>query len=95
MSADRIVVNVTQKHIDEGRRNYSDSCAIAHALMDAGYDLPWVIPGGSGIRGFVSFKEDAYSRDVYALSRRANAFAHRFDKGNPVSPSRFVFLRSE
>jgi hypothetical protein len=39
-----MIVSVTQKHIDDGRRGSCDKDLVALALLEAGYKNVWVSP---------------------------------------------------
>lgn len=48
----KIVVNVTQDHIDRGRPDNRCECPIALALLDAGHAEPDVSPQGIAAKGW-------------------------------------------
>lgn len=80
----RLVVNVTQEHIDKGVRGDGKRCPIAYALADEGLTAyvgaSDVVFGNTGKR--------------YMLSRRAQEFVLHFDCCiKPVKPSRFILTR--
>ena len=76
------IVKVTQKHIDNGERYAVDSCPIALALKDAGYNTD-----GVGWFSYIVFSQANYAE--YKLPASVLRFRQAFDSGNPVRPFNF------
>ena len=90
-----LVVNVTQKHINKGKRDNSSSCPIALALHDVidnseKFEFVRAIHVEEDIvRLFAQFGGPV----VFPLTRRAQTFVHKFDEGGrkAVKPTTFKF----
>lgn len=74
-------VNVTRKHIDDGKREQATNCPIALAVKGMGHEIVHV--GNT----HVTIKDVG----IYYLSERAKKFIHRFDRGKSVDPATFIF----
>ena len=87
---DKLQVNVTQEHIDNGEPGRGASCPIALALR--------AHPLTTGDRWQVT-RISAYSYEpyspTYTTSHRAARFINRFDNELPVEPSTFVFTKDK
>lgn len=67
-------INVTQKHIDDGKKRISDSCPIALAIKAA-----------TGRRAvLVSGNEAQFGGKKYPLPTKARNFIRRFDHGSGI-----------
>ena len=78
-------INVTQKHIDKGESS-ATSCPIALALLDAGYDRPWVICNS------ISFRNKQKEYVYISPTKKTNDFIDRFDDGLIVKPAIFTLI---
>ena len=77
----QIKVTVTQEDIDNGIMGRADSCAIAKAI--------WREFTPTEVR--VGWRGTAVNGTLYNTSTRAKRFIDRFDKGEVVKPSTFIF----
>lgn len=75
-----MIVNVTQKHIDEGIRCKCDSCPVALALEDDTGVKWWV--------GCYSFRRGLANLSMPVL---VDLWIQNFDAGRPVVPFSFEF----
>lgn len=77
-------INVTQFHIDSGKRDKPKSCPIALAMKDAGFSSVQVV------QDFITYKE---GRNIFFSvyhSRETLDFIKQFDTGEvPVKPFSF------
>lgn len=73
-------IDVTQAHIDAGKKGSTVSCPIALAINEQLKPFPLALVTKSGDAAFLEFGE-------YCIrSVRAGWFIHKFDKGLPVQP---------
>jgi hypothetical protein len=80
---DTLIVNVTQKHINEGRPASADGCPIALALTECGFTEVSVLPNGF----FGKYK--GQSSESYELPQIVNLFIRDFDDNKAVLPTSF------
>ena len=90
---DRITINLTQQHIDDGDRGQPLSCPIALDLAEEhqyprvkGAIYKWAVNPGT------CYSQEPWS-PVYVVSRAARTWMRRFDAGRPVAPARFIFSK--
>ncbi len=84
----RLLINVNQKHIKTGRKNFKNktlfrarSCPVALALIDA------------GVTNAVVLTARAYSdMGNHLLPRSVRRFINRFDHDEPVKPFNFYLV---
>lgn len=80
------LIEVTQKHIDEGKRGEANTCAVALALTDAtGYSA------SVGTFSGTLFKIDRLSGVVadFDLPKPVTKWIKAFDSGSTVTPMSF------
>lgn len=77
---DKIVVNVTDEHINDGTKKCGTHCPIALAV--APFKQPFV--AGSWMGVYLNGQ-----RAFYDLPDEAQKFIRSFDKGEPVAPFTF------
>ena len=87
-----IKVNVTQKHIDDGQdivvngfNLRSQSCPIARALVDAGFNNPSVCY----LNAFVEDKESTKRMEI-KFSKNVGNFINTADEHKPIEPFSFL-----
>jgi len=78
-------VSVTQRHINNGKRNHPTCCPVALALLDAGFVEPHVYGACIQIR---KSKHDDHLTELY-LSNDLSVFVKAFDVGSPTDPFEF------
>ena len=83
-----VTVKVLDRHIQKGKPNKCAECPIALALVDAGFDRPWV--DHSLVHYFA--KPDGVREELYHfwLPGDAVGFVEDFDEGKPVKPFEFI-----
>ena len=72
-------IQVTQKHIDEGKKDHCFLCPVALALRDAGFGRPEVTVNRLYLLG----------AGCFALPDAAKTWIQDFDYGEPVQPFAF------
>ena len=87
-----VTVNVTQKHISEGRPCACIDCPVALAILDAmpdvtGVEVLWDVDGYSVVAELEMRDE---TRKVVTLPAEAEAFVTALDDGDPVEPFTFT-----
>lgn len=83
-----LTVEVTEQDIKQGNPGKEKSCAIALAMRRAVGSKRITVDMSARVR------DDAdHTVATYGLTDRAFRFMKRFDKGEPVSPTRFRFRR--
>jgi hypothetical protein len=81
-----MIINVTQKHIDEGTRNNCDTCPVALALNEA-TERTWIVGSDSAAyKG--NFAGFGWSDDI-KLPLEARRFIARVDSKRSVLPFSF------
>jgi hypothetical protein len=79
-------INVTQEHIDNGRRNCADACPIALAVKDAEADAAYISVSRDSI--FID-KENQSHGILMGLPWSARRFVDNFDHEGCVQPFSF------
>lgn len=74
-----MLIEVKQKHIDEGAKGSCSRCPIALALLDAGHRDVWI----GNITLYTSVRKETY------LPPKAIQWINNFDDGLPVLPFSF------
>lgn len=83
-SINPMMVHVTQDHIDRGRKNVAESCAIALALKDK-FEENFNVVGAH----IISNEKGT----AFHGPRRIDNFIERFDNGEKVKPFSFVLRK--
>lgn len=85
---ERLEIEVTEEHIENGERYMGDRCPIALAVQEEESDLFSVAVGGE--RADVSWFEGSYTEKSYRLGPDGRAFVRAFDRGEDVEPCTVV-----
>ena len=85
-------INVTQKHIQKGRKSDCGQCPIALAILDTFGDR--ITNVNVGDNRVINFEEKVLNGDMNYLtcqaSKKINSFIDKFDDGKPVKPFNFM-----
>jgi len=81
-----MLVQVTQDHIQRGKRGSTSGCPIALALCDMGHECVHTTYTYSSMQK----SSIDVNRRYYKMPRIASEFVCAFDRGDPVQPMKFI-----